>query len=173
MWHSSVIVIFVDECWGLLMNLEVCWWILRYYIPPQYYPFLKKLGDDTPELKFLGSQLESYSLCNYCFADGLPQSKGLMIDFVEILISSTNFLWIALRGCFVLEVNEMKTMSFSPGTLWFSQGCRICPVFMDTLEGLGWTSWWMAKCDLADCVPHSIHVWYIYLHLPYKSIKCR
>ena len=24
---------------------------LRYYIPPQYYPFLKKLGDDTPELK--------------------------------------------------------------------------------------------------------------------------
>merc|ERR1711933_149113 len=22
-----------------------------YYIPPQYYPFLKKLGDDTPELK--------------------------------------------------------------------------------------------------------------------------
>ena len=23
----------------------------RYYIPPQYYPFLKKLGDDTPELK--------------------------------------------------------------------------------------------------------------------------
>lgn len=27
---------------------------LRYYIPPQYYPFLKKLGDDTPELKQLG-----------------------------------------------------------------------------------------------------------------------
>ena len=26
----------------------------RYYIPPQYYPFLKKLGDDTPELKPLG-----------------------------------------------------------------------------------------------------------------------
>ena len=25
----------------------------RYYIPPQYYPFLKKLGDDTPELKHL------------------------------------------------------------------------------------------------------------------------
>jgi len=22
-----------------------------YYLPPQYYPFLKKLGDDTPELK--------------------------------------------------------------------------------------------------------------------------
>merc|ERR1711990_656836 len=22
-----------------------------YYVPPQYYPFLKKLGDDTPELK--------------------------------------------------------------------------------------------------------------------------
>lgn len=22
-----------------------------YYIPPQYYPFLKKLGDDTPELR--------------------------------------------------------------------------------------------------------------------------
>merc|ERR1712032_1167620 len=22
-----------------------------YFVPPQYYPFLKKLGDDTPELK--------------------------------------------------------------------------------------------------------------------------
>ena len=22
-----------------------------YYVPPQYYPFLKKLGDDDPDLK--------------------------------------------------------------------------------------------------------------------------
>jgi len=27
--------------------------VSRYYIPPQYFPFLKKLGDDTPELKHL------------------------------------------------------------------------------------------------------------------------
>jgi len=43
---------------------------------------------------------------------GWLTTKQRTYDFVEFLISSTNFVCIALRGCFVLEVNEMKKMSF-------------------------------------------------------------
>ena len=155
--HSSVVVIF-------------CWWILRYYIPPQYYPFLKKLGDDTPELKFLGSQLNSTSLCNYCFADGLPQSKGLMI--------LQNF-WSAVLISFALPYVVALFLKWMRWKRWaslfkFMANCKFEDLtgdlithrvaacvhgLIDKLEGLGWTSWWMAKCDLADCVPHRIHIW--------------
>merc|ERR1719240_991917 len=49
-----------------------------YYLPPQYYPFLKKLGDDTPELKPFTDKLingemtfEEYEHMFYTFAKPL------------------------------------------------------------------------------------------------------
>mmetsp|Transcript_19352 Transcript_19352/g.55496 ORF Transcript_19352/g.55496 Transcript_19352/m.55496 type:complete len:245 (+) Transcript_19352:87-821(+) len=49
-----------------------------YYVPPQYYPFLKKLGDDTPELKpymdkLINGELtfEDYEEMFYAFAKPL------------------------------------------------------------------------------------------------------
>mmetsp|Transcript_13764 Transcript_13764/g.20279 ORF Transcript_13764/g.20279 Transcript_13764/m.20279 type:complete len:249 (+) Transcript_13764:3-749(+) len=53
-----------------------------YYVPPQYYPFLKKLGDDTPELKPYMDKLingemtfDDYEEMFYAFAKPLKISR--------------------------------------------------------------------------------------------------
>jgi len=54
-----------------------------YYVPPQYYPFLKKLGDDTPELKPYMDKLingemtfEDYEEMFYAFAKPLKITRS-------------------------------------------------------------------------------------------------
>jgi len=56
-----------------------------YYVPPQYYPFLKKLGDDTPELKpwmdkLINGQLsfDDYEEMFYQFAKPLKIHRPLI-----------------------------------------------------------------------------------------------
>lgn len=56
-----------------------------YYIPPQYYPFLKKLGDDTPELKPYLDKLingemtfDDYEEMFYAFAKPLKIHRPLI-----------------------------------------------------------------------------------------------
>jgi len=56
-----------------------------YYVPPQYYPFLKKLGDDTPELKPFTDKLmngeltfSDYEEMFYTFAKPLKIRRPLM-----------------------------------------------------------------------------------------------
>merc|ERR1719263_745060 len=56
-----------------------------YYLPPQYYPFLKKLGDDTPELKPFTDKLingemtfEEYEHMFYTFAKPLKIHRPLI-----------------------------------------------------------------------------------------------
>jgi len=54
-----------------------------YYVPPQYYPFLKKLGDDTPALKAYMDKLingemtfDDYEEMFYQFAKPLKVYRG-------------------------------------------------------------------------------------------------
>merc|ERR1719267_365897 len=56
-----------------------------YYVPPQYYPFLKKLGDDTPELKPFTDKLmngemtfDDYEEMFYTFAKPLKIPRPLI-----------------------------------------------------------------------------------------------
>ena len=113
---------------------------------------------------------------------GLPFARAVCLAVAQGHLT-IQITWWFLNGLKILV--WLKPMTVSDANFCYSQSffvvvCRFC-------RSLPQDCFFVCKALLQSLIPpihvalwhyspsttHTIHVWYIYLHLPYKSTKCR